>query len=108
MIFGIKKQVAKIKERWVGSEVLPFIKKNGAYITKEKAIELFGLIDKDEAEALRKVNNPRGETKLHYDVVNNITSNYPNVLIIPGLGENQITHSGRVDSKAKGHRKRSA
>ena len=38
-------------------------------------------------------------------MVNNITSNYPNVLIIPGLGENQITHSGRLDSKAKGHRK---
>ena len=75
---------------------------------KKKAIELFGLIDNDKAEALRKVNNPRGETKLHYDVVNNITSNYPNVLIIPGLGENQLTHSGRLDSKAKGHRKRSA
>ena len=36
---------------------------------KKKAIELFGLIDNDKAEALRKVNNPRGETKLHYDVV---------------------------------------
>ena len=35
----------------------------------KKTIELFGLVDNDEAEALRKVNNPRGETKLYFDVV---------------------------------------
>ena len=57
---------------WVCSEVLPSIRKHGANITKKKAIELFGLIDNDKAEALRKVNNPRGETKLHYDVVSYI------------------------------------
>ena len=72
---------------------------------KRNAIELFGLIDYDEAEALRKVNNPRCATKLHYDVVGNITRHYPHVLITPGLGENQITHFGRFDSKAKGYRK---
>ena len=48
---------------------LPYIRKHGAYITKEKAIELFGLIDDDKAEALRKIGNPRGETKLHYAAV---------------------------------------
>ena len=90
---------------WVCSEVLPSIRTHGAYITKEKAIELFGLIDNDEAEALRKINNPRGETKLHYDVVSYIRRNYPHVLITPGLGENQITHFSRLDSKAKGYRK---
>ena len=36
---------------------------------KRKAIELFCLIDNDEAEALRRLYDPRGETKLHYDVV---------------------------------------
>ena len=45
--------------------VLPSIRTYGAYITKDKAIELFGLIDNDEADALRKVNNPRCVTKLH-------------------------------------------
>ena len=44
----------------------------GAYITKEKAIELFNLIDNNEAEALRRLHNPRGKTKLHYDVVSYI------------------------------------
>ena len=33
-----------------------------------------------------------------------ITRHYPHVLITPGLGENQITHCGRLDSKAKGYR----
>ena len=64
-----------------------------------------GLIDNDEAAALRKINNPRGETKLHYAVVSYIRRNYPHVLITPGLGENQITHFSLLDSKAKGYRK---
>ena len=34
-----------------------------------------------------------------------ITRHYPHVLITPGLGENQITQFGRLDSKAKGYRK---
>ena len=31
--------------------------------------------------------------------------NYPIVLITPGLGENQITHLSRLESKAKGYHK---
>ena len=42
---------------------------------------------------------------MHYDVLSYTTINYPHVLITPDLGENQITHFGRQDSKAKGHRK---
>ena len=38
-------------------------------------------------------------------MVSYIKRNYPHVLIIPGFGENQITHFGRLDSKAKGYRK---
>ena len=34
-----------------------------------KAVDIFGLIHNDEAEALRRINNPRGETKLHYDAL---------------------------------------
>ena len=47
----------------VWSEVLPSIKKHGAYTTKDKPIELFGLIDDDEAEAVRRVRNPRGDLR---------------------------------------------
>ena len=68
---------------------------------KKKAIELFGLTDNDEAEALLKVNNPRGKTKLHYDVVNIITINYPHVLIAPGLGEKRIHTFWQTDQQGK-------
>ena len=54
--------------------------------SQKKHIELFGLIDNDEPDALRKVNNPRGETKLHYDAVSYTTRNYPHVRITPNLG----------------------
>ena len=92
----------------VRSEVLPSIGKHGAYITKEKAIELFGLTDNVEAEEQRKIHYPRGETKLHFDVVNYIKRNYTHVLITPGSGENHITHFSRFDSMKKGYRKRPA
>ena len=97
--------VQRINNQVICSEVLPSIKKGGVYITKAKAIELFGLIDNDEAEALRKINNPKGETKLHYDVATYIKRNYSHVLITPGLREVQITHFSRLDSKAMGYRK---
>ena len=83
--------------------MLPSIRKHGAYITKEKAIELYGLIDHDQEEALRRIRNPRGETRLHYDVVSYINRNYPHVVVSAGLGECQITHFTRLDSKLKGY-----
>ena len=79
--------------------------KHGAYITKEKAIEFYGLIDDDQEEALRRIRNARGETKLHYGVVSYIRQNYPHVVISAGLGECQSTHFTRMDSKLKGYTK---
>ena len=72
LIFRSKNKQAEAFSDWVCSEVLPSIRKHGAYITKEKAIELYGLIDDDQEEALRRIRNPRGETRLHYDVVSYI------------------------------------
>ena len=86
---------------WAYSEVLPSIRKHVAYIAKEKAIELFGLIDIDEAEARRRINKPREQTKLHYDVVSYIERHDLNVLIRLGLGENQITHFSIMYSKKR-------
>ena len=71
MIFGTQENEAKIF-KWVCSKVLPSIMTYWAYITTEKAIELFNLIDNDEAETLRDISNPRGETNLHYGVVSYI------------------------------------
>ena len=42
LIFRSKNKQAEAVSDWVCSEVLPSIRKHGAYITKEKAIELYG------------------------------------------------------------------
>ena len=87
----------------VWSEVLPSIQKHGAYTTKDKAIELFGLIDDDKAEAVRRVRNPRGETTLHYAVASYIQRNYPNVIITLGLRGEPDHVLTRMASKSKTH-----
>jgi prophage antirepressor-like protein len=53
-IFRSKNKQVEAFTDWVCSEVLLSIKKHGAYITKIKAIALFGLIDNDEAERKKK------------------------------------------------------
>ena len=87
--------------------MLPSIRQHGAYITKgkQKAIELVGLIDNDEAEELRRVNNPRGQTILHYEVVNYSTRHYPHAITTPNLGDNEIKQFSRLASMNKGYRK---
>ena len=60
---------------WICSEVRPSIMKHGTYITKAKAIELFGLIDNNAAEALRRISNSKGKTLLHCAAVNYIKEN---------------------------------
>ena len=92
----------------VCSEVLPSIRKHGAYITKEKAVELFNIIDNDREEALNKVCNPEVETKLHYNVVRYIRINFSTIIINPVLGENQITHFLKVGQQGQGIYQRSA
>ena len=89
-----------LKMGWV--RVLPSIRKHGAYITKEEAIELFCLIDNDDAEALRKVNNPRGETKLYYDVVSKYYKQLSPCSNHTRLRGEPVIPFGRLDSKAKG------
>ena len=75
-------------------------------MTKETAIEKMVLyIQRIKKMLLRRISHPRGETKLHYDVVIHIRRNYPNVVISAGLGEHQLTHFSRLDSKMNGYTK---
>ena len=69
MIFSSKAPLADSFTDWVVSEVLPSIRQTGYYMTKEAAIEKWGLIDNDESKAKLIVNNPTGERALHYDIV---------------------------------------
>jgi len=43
------------------------------------------------------------ERDLHYQVISFINKNWPDAIIIPGLGENQTTPKLRCDSKRKGY-----
>ena len=45
----------------------------------------------------------RNEKDLHYKVINFIKDNYPDIIVIPGLGENQTTSQIRCDSYRKGY-----
>ena len=47
-IFRSKAKHAEEFTDWVCSEALPSSKKHGAYITREKAIELYNIIDDDK------------------------------------------------------------
>ena len=91
LIFGSKLDTAKIFQDWVFSEVLPSIRKYGYY---------------------RMFNNPNtltfkieDEYDLHTKVVQYIRHFYPNVVMTPGLGENQDTSSKRIESYKKGYQK---
>lgn len=105
LIFGSKKQEAKMFKKWVCSEILPSIRKYGSYMTKELAIKQWNLYEDNQEEALRQIRNPTGENALHYTVVKHIKTKYPHVIITAGLGENQITHYTRLDSYYKGYEK---
>ena len=89
MVFGSKLDTVKTFQDWVFSEVLPSIRKYGYY---------------------RMFNNPNtltfkieDEYDLHTKVVQYIRRFYPNVIITPGLGENQDTSSKRIESYKKGY-----
>ena len=88
LILRSEKPEAKIFKTWIASELLPSIRSLGSYIipkTINKQIIL------------------KNEKDLHYKVINFIKDNYPEVMLIPGLGEYQTTSSLRCDAYNKGY-----
>ena len=49
---------------WVCSRDLPSFRNFGTYMTKDDAIVAYGLIDDDRADALSRINNPKGENEI--------------------------------------------
>ena len=45
----------------------------------------------------------KNEKDLHYKVINFIKDNYPDIILIPGLGEHQTTSQLRCDAYHKGY-----
>ena len=88
LILKSEKQEAKIFKKWITSELLPTIRSTGSY-TIPKTIKNQIIL--------------KNETDLHYKVIDFIRSNYPEIMIVPGLGENQRTPEIRTDSWKKGY-----
>ena len=93
LILRSNKPEAKVFKRWVTSEVLPSIRKTGSYSVKP-AIEapLVG-------NQIRLLN----ETHLHYKVIDLIRTKFPELIVVPGLGEYQSTSQLRCDAYRKGY-----
>jgi len=86
-VLGSSRPEAKVFKRWVCSEVLPSIRKTGTYSTP-----LLG-------QQIRLLN----ETDLHYKVMDCIRAQFPELHVIPGLGEMQTTTQQRSDGYKKGY-----
>ena len=82
-----KQPAAEPFQRWIYEEVMPSLRKDGSYNTQTRN------------QQVQLIN----ETDLHYKIVEFIRKRYPDALIIPGLGENQITSEMRIDSWRKGY-----
>ena len=82
-----KQPAAEPFQRWIYEEVMPSLRKDGSYNTQTRNNQV------------QLIN----ETDLHYKIVEFIRKRYPDALIIPGLGENQISSDMRIDSYRKGY-----
>lgn len=86
LILKSNKPEAKQFKKWITSEVLPSIRKNG-YYNIPKVPQLI-------------ITN---EKELHYNIINFMKDIINEPIIIAGLGENQINASMRIDSFRKGY-----
>ncbi|CAB4002823.1 phage repressor [Paramuricea clavata] len=92
LIFRSELNTAKEFRRWVFTEVLPSIRRTGLYeLPDRRSLRYNQMI---------LIN----ETDLHHTVVSYIRDNYPEAVIIPGLGEYQDTVSKRCDAWKKGYK----
>ena len=89
LVLSSKLETAKKFKNWITSEVLPSIRKFGYY-------KLFD----NPNNKMFKIEN---EMDLHCKVVELIRNFYPEVIMVPGLGENQDTPDERVNSWKKGY-----
>jgi prophage antirepressor-like protein len=89
LIMSSKLQTAKIFQQWLLSDVLPTIRKTGAY------------------QMPKLINNQMmimNETDLHKKVVDYLRKYYPHILFNASLGELQDTSQKRIESYQKGYK----
>ena len=93
LIFGSKLDEAKIFKRWVTNEVLRSIRKTGKY----------ALPTVEEPVLLHKQIKLINENDLHFKVIDLIRTKFPDLVVIPGLGELQRTPQMRHEAYKKGY-----
>jgi hypothetical protein len=82
-----KAKHAEVFQDWVCEEVLPSIRKTGSYTTQLVGRQM----------------SLMNENDLHYKVMDCIRKQFPELLVIPGLGEMQATPQQRSDGWKKGY-----
>ena len=87
LVLKSKAKHAEIFQDWVCEEVLPSIRKSGIYTAP-----LLG-------QQIKLLN----ETDLHYKVMDCIRVQFPELHVVPGLGEMQTTTQQRSDGWKKGY-----
>ncbi len=88
VIFSSRQPQAVEFRKWVFESVLPAIRATGSY------------------QLPKTINSQiilKNETDLHYKVVEFIRTNYPDIMLLPGLGEYQKTSDLRKDAWSKGY-----
>ena len=90
LIFSSHMAEAKAFTKWVVEEVIPSIRKTGTYTLPQ-------VIKSPQIQILN-------ETNLHYKVIDFIRKYHPEAILIPGLGEHQITTTSRSDAYYKGYK----
>ena len=83
------KPAAKEFTKWLAKEALPSIRLTGTYTTPDSERNIFLL---------------RNEKDLHYHVIRFVKKHFPDVILLPGLGELQRTSNLRLQSFNKGYR----
>ena len=108
LILSSKKPEAKAFRRWVTSEVLPSIRKTGAYVAQPPppppaiVAPIHGDFKCDRSFTVHN------ETDLHSKVVDYIRRFFPQAKMMAGLGEFQTTSSLRIEGYKKGYQKGTA
>ena len=97
LVLRSDKAEAKIFKRWVTSEVLPSIRKTGSYsLPADKETKIVTSLVHKQIKLLN-------EKDLHYKVIDLIRTKFPELIVVPGLGEYQTTSQIRIDAFNKGY-----
>jgi hypothetical protein len=108
LILRSEKPEAKTFKKWVTSEVLPAIRKTGAYVAPTPLPPLPPAPLQDVEYRKNRSFNMQSENDLHSKVVDYLRRFHPHAKMVAGLGEFQKTDALRIEGYQKGYQKGTA